>query len=156
MFKQASAGQFLQQKRFTQKDVCCLFFFCALLRPSSAYSEKQRWWFIKLLQSEAKSYGIQGANAIWFVHEEFRKTDKNASLPLAVMENVSAWKLYGVNIFPHFARAAKNATESIIIIVTTFQSSFRLAHYQITEFTWTSNQRMINLMTIIRCDLPFN
>lgn len=76
-------------------------------------------------------------------------------MPLAVMARVSASKLYGVDIFPHFASDCK---QKAFIIVATIQSSFRLAHYRITQLHLNlETQQLIILMivTIRRVDLRF-
>lgn len=63
------------------------------------------------------------------------------------------WKLYGMNIFPHFA-GMKIARW--IVIVTTFQSPFHLPYYRITQFTWaqTMNDQPNDWVMIIWRDLP--
>lgn len=123
----SNAGQFLLRNRFTQQRY--VFMLLLLQKKTSSaicISNKTNhgWWFIN-------SNGIQGAQnsrmQFLFVHEEFRKTDKNAASPVAVMPgNYMEW------IFSHISRDSNNQAE-IIMIVTTFQSSFHLAHYQVSR-----------------------
>lgn len=77
--------------------------------------------------------GIQGANECNFICawriSRCKKTDKDCNVAFGCHGKVSATKLYGVN-FSHNSRSVEKKTS--LIIVTTFQSSFHLAHYQIT------------------------